>query len=125
MIQQVVYNGSTPGADSNTYTLFDSTVTFSAARFAQALGASKLCVVWKQPGANSGLLKAYRSIDRGVTWQQVDQATVSQTASTASNSYELLIESLPDYKLDFVNGGSAQTAWTVDISLVSQRTPAA
>lgn len=71
-----VVNASTPGADSNTYIIVDSTVSFGVniagdPRNAtlKAHGISRILVGIKN--SHLGTLKAYRSVDKGTNWDQV------------------------------------------------------
>ena len=108
---------STPGADSSTYNLFDSTVTFGAGKLAQ-LGISRVEVTLANSG--SGTLKAYRSTNGGTNWDQVGGNTswVASTATDINGPYDFLVDGHADVKVDWVNGGSAQTTWRPDVHLI-------
>ncbi len=121
-ITQVKYTGSTPGANSNDYTLFDSTAAFSCARQAQMMSVNKAALVLNNSAA--GTLKLYYSANRGVTWVQCANDAVGAATATATNDFEWNIESLPDFKIVWTNGGSAQTTWSVLMSLNSDRAAA-
>lgn len=128
---RIGYTGSTPGADSNTYVLF---ATILPATPTDAQNANwpqnmfmladvhKFCLLLKNN--QSGTINIYESEDRGVTWQQVDTLAVSAAASTGSNPMEFLVEGMKDMKIEWVNGGSAQTTWSVNMSLSSDRAAA-
>lgn len=123
-IVQIKYAGTAPGADANTYNLFDSTVAFPGARMAQGAGLARLVISMKNVGG-AGTVKLYASDDRGVTWRQVyDSGSVAAPAASTSNLFDLLIEPYPDFKADWINGGSAQTTWQIDIALVAMRAAA-
>lgn len=116
------YSGSTPGADSNTYNIFSSVTAFQGANMAQNSGLKRLFVTIDNP--QSGTLKFYRSLDRGTTWVQVGGDFAATSAAADVTTFDGLIEGFPDFKLDWVNGGSAQTGWTVSISLTPERAAA-
>lgn len=110
------YTGSTPGADTNTYTLLNSTTAFSGANFMATFGKPRLLLSIMNNQA--GTLKVYRSSDRGTTWTQcMADIAVSAVASNTANFYDLLLAEYPDIKVDWVNGGSAQTTWYIDMAL--------
>ncbi len=118
---KITYTGSTPGADSSVYVLFDSTklgVTtagkFSLANFpkVQRFDISLL-------NAASGTLKAYRSENGGTTWTQVFADDAVSAATTTANLRDYLIAAFRDFKLEWTNAGSAQTTWLVDMALVT------
>lgn len=109
------YAGSTPGADSNTYNLFSSVVAFNGANMAQNHGLKRIFVTVDNP--QSGTLKFYRSNDRGVNWVQVGGDQAMTASATDVSTWDAIILGFPDFKVDWVNGGSAQTGWTVTISL--------
>jgi len=121
----VAVSGGTPGADSNTYVLFDSTVTFAAPN--QSNGKSttlsahdvsriELSLVNDQ----AGTLKTYRSVDKGANWDQVyGSITVAANSTTDINGpYDFLVDSFGDFRISWVNGGSAQGTWRPQIMLI-------
>lgn len=118
----VRYTGSVPGADSNTYPIFNSVTAFPGAWMAQNTGIKRLFVTIDHP--QSATLKFYRSIDRGTTWVQVGGDYAITASSTDVSTFDGLIEGFPDFKLDLVNGGSAQTGMTVTIALTDERAAA-
>lgn len=117
------YSGSTPGADANTYNLFSSVVAFMGANMAQQNGLKRLFVTIDNP--QSGTLKFYRSNDRGTTWVQVGGDQAATASATDVFTFDAIILGFPDFKVDWVNGGAAQTGWTVTISLDSGRAASA
>lgn len=119
---KVRYTGTTPGADANTYTLFDSTqLGMGKGALYNLPGAERLLLRLRNPQA--GTLKGYRSDDGGVTWEQVYPDTAVAAMTTTSNDYDLLIAGYRDFKLDWTNGGSAQTGWDVDMALLPSQVP--
>jgi hypothetical protein len=119
----VKYTGLTPGADSNTYNLFSTVTAHSAKYFFAAARISKILVDIKH--SHGFTLKWYKSADRGTTWHQLGENVVPVPSATESNIREILVEPYPDFKLDLVNGGTAQSPFVVDIILVSERMAAA
>lgn len=129
MTQKFPYNGTTPGADSNTYTLLNTTTMVSGQpgatknlamycgykRYSLDLAHSHACTV-----------KIYKSEDGGTNWIQVygDQA-LAAPASGETSIIDALVETFGDLKVDVVNGGSAQTTWVVSQALVDERGPVA
>jgi hypothetical protein len=123
MTTRVKYTGATPGADGNTYNLFSTVTTFGGANFCATYNIQRLLV--SITNQNAGTLKGYRSSDRGTTWTQVFPDTaVAAPAAGSTNFYDLLISEYPDFKLDWVNGGSAQSPWLIDMSLTRGQVPA-
>ncbi len=117
------YAGATPGADSNTYNLFSSVTAFTGAGMHAANGLKRLIVDIKHN--QNGTLKLYKSLDRGVNWHQVDEVSATATGATASDIYDALVEEYRDFKLDWTNGGSAQTTWAISVALSGERAPRA
>ena len=114
------YTGTAPGADSNTYTLFNSTTAFPAAGCHQAGGINSLHVSVKNSA--NGSLRLSRSEDRGLTWTAVDTAfVVPIDAVVLENVYRFSVYPYLDFKLEWVNGGSAQVTWAIDMALVPDR----
>lgn len=115
------YTGSTPGADSNTYPIFSSVTAFPGKRFAQMFGLKRLFITVDNP--QSGTVKYYRSADRGTNWVQVGGDQAATASATDVFTFDAVFLGFDDFKVDWVNGGSAQTGWTVTISLDSGRAP--
>lgn len=113
------YAGSVPGADSNTYNIFSSVTAFKGASMASNHGLKRLFVTIDHP--QSCTLKFYRSADRGANWVQVGGDFAATASATDVTTFDGLFEGFPDFKLDLVNGGSAQTGMTVTIALTDER----
>lgn len=115
----VKYTGSTPGADANTYPLFTTVQAgmgsyfFSLARIARF----ELKLIHDQQVT----LKWYRSDDRGSNWTQVGEETLAGLAAKNEDVRDYLVEGEKDWKLDLVNGGSAQTTWDIKMAMTGQR----
>lgn len=116
------YTGSVPGADASTYPIFNSVTAFTGASMAQNNGLKRLFVTIDNP--QSATLKFYRSNDRGTNWVQVGGDYAITSSATDVSTFDGLIEGFPDFKLDLVNGGSAQTGMTVTIALTGDRSAA-
>lgn len=126
----VRYTGSVPGADANTYPIFNSVTAFPGCWMAQDLGLKRLFVTIDHP--QDATLKFYRCMDgigggtaaRGTTWVQVGGDFAITASATDVSTFDGLIEGFPDFKLELVNGGSAQTGMTVTIALTGERAAA-
>ncbi len=118
-VTQVKYTGTTPGEDANTYNIFSTVSAFTGKSQAQMCGVNKVAIDIKHDEALT--FKWYKSDDRGTTWLQVDQAAVAAPASTESTWKEFAFEPFPDFKVDIVNGGTAQAVWSVTIALLGER----
>jgi hypothetical protein len=118
---RVKYSGSTPGADSNTYVIFDSTVAFPGANFVQGAGLSRISIRFDH--IYTGTVNMYRSVNRGSTWTQVMQQSQSAPDTTQSSYFDVSVEAFADFKVEWVNGGTAQNPWSVDIALTAERDP--
>lgn len=112
------YTGATPSG-ANTETLFSSVTAFPGARMAQGSGMKRL-IIWVKNAA-AGTAKFYVSSDRGVNWTQLSEQAVAAAAATDSNYIDFNIESLPDFKVDWTNGGGAQTTWVIHLSMTDER----
>lgn len=106
-----------PGANSNTYPLFNS-ATWTIGPGCLPLWGNRL--LFGLTNSQAGTLKAYRSTDKGTTWEQVggDIAVVANSSTDINGPYDYLIDPHPDFKLDWVNGGSAQATWRPSITIV-------
>ena len=96
--------------DSDTTTLFNS-VTAYGAGVLSLTGINR--IAFTVENSHSGTLKQYRSTNGGTTWDQVgtDLAVVAAAATDVSGPYDYLVDPHPDWKLDWVNGGTTQTTW--------------
>lgn len=122
---QVKVIAATPGADSNTYNMFNSTVTFGAPNQSNSSSTTMTShdisrLEFRLANNATGTLKFYTSLDGGTNWDQTgNDITVAASTSTDINGpYDFLIDPYRDVKLDWVNGGSAQTTWRPNVTLV-------
>lgn len=113
----ITYNGSTPGADSSTYVLFSSVTAFPGKRMAPQCGYKRIVVGVRHSSA--GTINLYKSADRGTVWVLAD--TFSAASTTLEDLYDALIEHMDDFKVEWVNTGSAQNPWVVSLALSPSR----
>jgi hypothetical protein len=111
------YGGATPGADSATYVLFTTQPTATGIAQNLLAGAGIRKIVLDLKNNQSGTLNTYKSGNGGTTWNQISTEAVGATGSTADVHREYPVEGIQDFKIEWVNGGSAQTAWVVDVAL--------
>lgn len=114
--RQISYTGSAPGADSSTYTLWDST-------------DGSVGVIGSIPGcryrlslknSHAGTLKAYAKSSRDGSWVQFYQSLVrAPAASVRMQEIAIPIATHRDVKVEWVNGGSAQSTWYVAQALLA------
>lgn len=106
-----------PGADANTYPLFNS-VTLFGKRLLRNRNISR--INFGVENSEAGTLKAYMSTDGGTTWTQFggDIAVAAAAATDVSGPYDFLADTYWDVKLDWVNGGVAQGTWLPFLTLI-------
>jgi hypothetical protein len=135
----IVWSGTVPGADVFNYLLFatcapgftdDAThkdyIANNMNRFGgcgknffQMMAFRKFVASLKNSQAGT-LVESY-SVDRGTTWLGVSSTPIAIPAAGADTEREFLIESYPDWKLEWTNGGVAQATWSPAFSLGDQR----
>lgn len=120
--QIIKYAGATPGADVNTYNLFDSTV-YSASARGPIRFASFMRYVLALKNAAVGTIKAYGSMDKGATWIEFYELAVPISTVQRMNQIAIALEPHVDVKIDWVNGGAAQTTWYVGQALDDGQVP--
>jgi hypothetical protein len=108
----VVQSTDLPGAGA-TVNLFSSLV--STPGCFRAMGCSRVAVVIQN--SHTGNLKAYWSDDKGTNWNLYSTEVVAVPAAGASEWDDYEVDTFRDWKLDFVNDGSAQTTWRVNLSV--------
>lgn len=109
-IVHITYDDSTAPTDSNTIVLFDSTVAWPAKRQHQYAGIRRFN--WHIRRSHNGTVRLRKSDDRGANW-----STVSDTGD-AEGSFE--VHRYDDFQVQWVNGGTTQTTWDVDINLTEK-----
>lgn len=118
-----------PGADTNVYVLF-ATIAVSgtgssysdpgwAPGHMAANGYKRLVVDLKHNAALT--LNWYKSSNRGSTWHQLDTEAIAAPAATETTLRTFLVEQYDDFKIEAVNGGSAQTTWVLNVALSPER----
>lgn len=121
------YTGGTPGADANTYAMFDTVTAFPAPRYVAMSRMKRLQVGLSN--SQAGTYYWYKSSSRvtspslttsQVAWTQIGTRAVAAGA-TAENTDDFLIEEYDDFKLEFVNGGVAQATWVPNLALSGER----
>lgn len=119
-LTQLKYMGSTPGADANTYVLFSTVAAGFPQRFFALTNTHKVLIdIAYSNGGGGTAMNWYVSSDRGLTWRQ--EGTQAMAAPTTTYQKDFVVESAPDWKLEWVNGGAAQTVWEINIALVDHR----
>lgn len=116
---QVKVSGGTPIADSSEYVLFDSTLCFGGGLMA-VKGIDRAQFNPDNPAAGS--LKSYSSPDKGVTWYLNSVTAVAPNASVITSGqavppYDFGLSGFVDWKLAWLNGGTAQTGWQPTLTL--------
>jgi hypothetical protein len=114
-ITRLKYTGSTPGADANTYVLFSTVAAACPGNWGPMCGFHTFH--YDIDNDQAGTLNLYKSSNRGTSWTQMSTTAVAIPAANTSNNGVLLIEGLADFKVEWVNGGSAQTVWAVDMDV--------
>lgn len=113
----ITYTGAAPAADSNTYVLFSSVIAFPGKRMHSGMGLKRLVCGVRHSSA--GTINLYKSVDRGTVWVLADSFAAS--SATEEDLYDALVEHMDDFKLEWVNSGSAQNPWVVSLALSSGR----
>src|SRR6478752_1521654 len=120
----VAVTGGTPGGDSNDYKLFDSTVTFGTGVAGDPRNATLAAhdinrIEFSVKNSQAGTLVASYSTDKGTTWTVFDSRSVTAPAANKiSGPFDYLVETFPDFKLVWTNGGVAQAPWIPALSLI-------
>lgn len=120
MSQHVPYAGSTPGANSASYLLLDTTALTGAIQEhneREERGIVRYLLSLKN--SHLGTLKGYGSPDGGVNWYQFLERAVPPATVRRTNDFSVRIDHHKDVKFEWVNGGSAQTTWYVAQALTS------
>lgn len=66
-------------------------------------------------------LNWYRSADRGTNWIQLGTEILAAPAASSTTIRDFLVEGYPDWKLELVNGGTAQSPFDVNMVLTDER----
>ena len=114
-------SGVTPGTDSNVDVMF-TTVDQPMANFFAMAGIRRVSLAIDH--SHDGTLKWYRSTNRGTAWTQIGTQAVT-AVSNEENVVDILVEGNADWRIDWTNGGTAQSPWSAILTLVSTRQNAA
>lgn len=128
-LTRLKYTGSTPGADANGYVLFATAPVAAGAAGATAANAGSVPVgdwapdmdihvfryLIKNPAA--GTVNGWYSLDRGATWVQFYTMAAPIPVAGLASADVVSVEGLRDFAFVWVNGGVAQTGWTVNMSV--------
>jgi hypothetical protein len=107
----------TAPTDSDTTTLFSSMTTWPLGNGMALNHISRAAFAFSN--SHAATLKAYRSIDKGTTWKQVGGDIVLAATTTDLNRRDFLTDDIyPDFKLDWVNGGTTQTTFIATLTLI-------
>jgi hypothetical protein len=126
MITRLKYTGSTPGADANTYVLFSTASPSAGVAGSVAVGnwGPMMCLHtyrYEIKNPQAGTVNGYYSNDRGANWVQFYTMAVAIPAAGEASNDVVLIEGFADFKFEWVNGGVAQTGWTVNQDASTKR----
>lgn len=119
------YTGGTPGADSNTYTLFSSVTAWPTTYNALSQYGQKRYVL-RLEYAQDCTLNWHMSNDRGTNWRAVGTQALTAAApgTPQSVTVDVVVEGFQDFRMQLVNAGTGQGAgFTVDQSLDTDRSP--
>jgi hypothetical protein len=116
---QVKITTAVPAADSNEYVLFDSTVAFGGGLL-PVHGINRGQFMVDNPAAGS--LKSYWSPDKGTTWNLNSTTAVAArgggvTSGILASPFDFAIPGFVDWKLSWLNSGTAQTGWQPTLTL--------
>lgn len=117
------YTGTALPESTDTETVFDTTkmiqgnTTSAFESFKHFLAMTGLrwfrYSIWN---SHAGTLNFYRSTDGGTNWRRFKTTAVA-AASGDANEDDVLVEAHPDFKVEWVNGGTNQTTFDIAISL--------
>lgn len=81
----------------------------------------------------AGTLKWYKTQSRGLTsvtgagssattvWLQIGTLAVAAPAANTTDTFDFLVEEYADFKLEWTNGATPQTVFSVDVALSDER----
>lgn len=115
-VSRIGVSGGTPGADGNTYVLFDSTKHLSGASLNE-MDINRIQLALNN--SQAGTLNASFSTDKGTTWTQYSSTAVAiYSTTTAPQPYDFSVDAYQDWKLEWVNGGVAQATWKPTVTAI-------
>ena len=117
---QIKYVGTALPGNVEVVTLFDTVASGWGANAFSTLEVSRIYVALVN--SQAGTLKEYKSLDRGVTWTQIDpDRAVAAVAANSENGYDYLVAPYQDWKLTWTNGATPQTLFSASIAATDQR----
>lgn len=108
-----------------TVTIFNTVNQFPAGNMCPLFGMKRLQI--DIFNSQAGTLNWFKSFGhRGATsdattWAQIGTLPLPLVAGGATNTVDILIEEYEEFKVEFVNGGSNQTVFDVDVALTDER----
>ena len=114
-------SGTTPGTDSNVDVMWTS-VDQPMRNFFAVAGVRRVSLSIDH--SHAGTLKWYRSMDGGTSWTQIGTQALTAVANEV-NTVDILVEGERDWRIDWTNGGTAQSPWSALLTLASDRVNAA
>ena len=114
------YNGTALPLLNTTETLFSTVTAFASGKNLFPLTGTKRFHV-DIKNSHSGTLKEYKSDDRGTNWNQISETAIAAAAATGTNARDYIVGDYQDWKLDFVNDGTTQTTFEIDMSMSTER----
>lgn len=134
---QVKYTGAALPGNAETVILFDTAISVdgvnltTAALRAAARGFAMSKGHFQKMGGKrfvlrlvndaAGTLNVYKSDDRGANWNKIYTVAVAASAANSENVYDVLIEGLYDWKVEWVNGATPQTSWEPSMEISDER----
>ena len=103
--------------------IFDTTVHFGGGGMIPLMGVERIAFTAEHDQA--GTLKAYRSTNKGTTWDLYDERAVAVSSGTEiSGPFDYVVNTYQDWKLVWTNGGVNQgAAWRPEISFTEEMWP--
>lgn len=118
MTTRLSYSGTALPTDSDTFVLFSTQGTGFWSGFLQHTCTKRFVVDIQN--SHAGTLNTYKSDDGGTNWKQTGSIPVAATTATV-NVLDVVVEHYRDFKCEWVNGGTTQTAFEIDMALVPDR----
>jgi hypothetical protein len=110
------YTSVAPGADSNSYVLFDSSTSKQVGNGGTYLrNYRRYILVLKN--SQAGTVIAEYSDDGGVSWTPYFLQAVIAATAQRGNTIGISIEAFAQVRISWVNGGVAQATWSVHQAL--------
>jgi len=103
-----------PGADSNDYVIFDSTVALPG--MFVSMGIDRVQVGWNNTQAATIKLKALRP-GTTATWDQNSSTSIAANGGITAGPYDFETVGMGDVQIVITNGGAAQANWPPIVTL--------